>query len=179
MIKVPENYRVLAKKDQVLGTEANSGNNGFFIIPHPKIYGYEFRVKASDGMGWEHVSITLGAKHRKVERCPTWQEMCYIKETFWDEFDTVLQYHPPKSDHISMHDYCLHLWRPTNIDVPVPNSLLVGIEFDKIAEKTSPIAIGYTEEIYNFIESTMPMVIGADGQRYYDVAGSWQKIIRK
>lgn len=125
MFHVPEKNRL--KNHPLLGSDSSYGNNGFFVIPHHRITDYSYNVQASDGEGWEHVSITIDSKKKKVERCPTWEEMCYIKDLFWDEDDCVIQYHPPKSHYVSMHHFCLHLWRPTNQIIPVPDSILVGI----------------------------------------------------
>ncbi|MCR4532718.1 hypothetical protein NUV62_17465 [Acinetobacter venetianus] len=71
-------------------------------------------------MGWEHVSVSLPA------RCPTWEEMCFIKSLFWGEDDCVIQYHPPKSDYVNNHQYCLHMWRPIEQSLPTPPSFMVG-----------------------------------------------------
>jgi len=64
------------------------------------------RVIASAAGGWEHVSVSLRT------RCPTWEEMCYVKGIFFGEEETVMQLHPPKSQYVNHHPYCLHLWRP-------------------------------------------------------------------
>lgn len=126
MKKAPEQYRL--KNHIALGSTRDSGNNGFFIIPHYKIDGYQFNCMISDGEGWEHVSITISSRLRKVERCPTWQEMCFIKDIFWAEDELVLQYHPPKSEHVNNHPYCLHLWKPVGVEVPAPPSIMVGFK---------------------------------------------------
>jgi hypothetical protein len=125
MKKAPEQFRL--KKHALLGSDASYGNNGFFIIPHHRILNYSYNCKISDGSGWEHVSVTLDSSIRKVERCPTWEEMCYIKSIFWSDDECVIQYHPPKDDYVSMHPYCLHLWRPTEAIMPMPDPLMVGI----------------------------------------------------
>ena len=124
MFTVPEKYRL--KNHPILGSTAETGNNGFFVIPHHRIADYFYNCQVSDGEGWEHVSITLSSKTRKVERCPTWEEMCYIKDLFWSEEDCVIQYHPPKSNYVSCHPYCLHKWRQYGTNIPVPSPLLVG-----------------------------------------------------
>lgn len=137
MFKVPNKHRLINHPQ--LGSDDSYGNNGFFTIPHPKIANYIFQAQVSDGMGWEHVSISLikevnvgrlrqPAKWIKqsVERCPTWEEMCWIKDLFWDKTDCVIQYHPPDSDYVSYHPYCLHLWRPTDQAIPIPETFLVG-----------------------------------------------------
>lgn len=103
---------------------------GHYHIKHPKIVQYRFMIVASDGLGWEHVSISIFAIEEKekfsVHRCPTWEEMCFIKDCFWNETETVVQYHPAKSEHVSVHPYCLHLWRPLEESLPLPNKKMVG-----------------------------------------------------
>lgn len=60
--------------------------------------------------GWEHVSIELYAR-----RLPTWEEMCFIKDIFWEDEENVVQIHPKKSEYVNMTE-ALHLWRPVNGD---------------------------------------------------------------
>ncbi len=103
------------------------GNNGAFEIAlsgRTKAF-----VIASDGEGWEHVSIHVKSQLKKewITRTPSWPEMCKIKDIFWDAEDCVVQYHPPKSDYINNHPHCLHLWRPVNKEIPRPHKNLVGI----------------------------------------------------
>lgn len=71
---------------------------------------------------WQHVSVSL------PDRCPTWDEMCFIKDLFWDEEHTVMQLHPPKSEWISNAKYCLHLWRYIGGEIPMPPAIMVGIK---------------------------------------------------
>jgi hypothetical protein len=81
-------------------------NSGAFIIdPTPRFH-QKICVVAGDGMGWDHVSVSLAT------RCPTWEEMCFVKELFFKDDECVMQLHPPKSENISFHPFCLHLWRP-------------------------------------------------------------------
>lgn len=65
--------------------------------------------------GWEHVSIELYAR-----RLPTWDEMCYVKDIFWDEEEEVVQIHPKKSQYVDVVE-ALHLWRPVNGDWTLMN----------------------------------------------------------
>jgi hypothetical protein len=121
MFKVPEKYRMLTHP--TLGSSSIDGNNGAFDIQlsiRTKAY-----VIASDGMGWEHVSIHMVSD--KKERTPTWAEMCKIKDMFWDDEDCVIQYHPPKSDYVNCHKHTLHLWRLIDKEFPKPDSIMVGI----------------------------------------------------
>jgi len=70
--------------------------------------------------GWEHVSVSC------ENRCPNWPEMQWVKNLFWDEHEMAVQYHPPKSEYVNCHPYCLHLWRAINLSIPMPPMLLVG-----------------------------------------------------
>lgn len=115
-MKVPNRYRV---KTGMLGSDDSYGNNGAFTVPFK---GFDFRVVASDGEGWEHVSVSL------PNRCPSWEEMCHIKDLFWNEDDCVVQYHPPRADYVNNHNFCLHLWKPIGKNIETPPSILVGIK---------------------------------------------------
>lgn len=94
-------------------------DGGIFSIPFE---GRELMVIGSNGLGWEHVSVSLR------NRCPNWREMSYVKDLFWEAWETVMQLHVAKVDHINMHPYCLHLWRPVNEAIPIPPSILVGVK---------------------------------------------------
>lgn len=105
--------------------------DGAYTVPHYKIKDYVFQIIASTGLGWEHVSITILSHKKKnsfVERCPTWEEMCWIKDLFWNDDEVVVQYHPAKSDYINNDPHCLHLWKPIDQCLPTPDSLMVGIK---------------------------------------------------
>ena len=118
--KVPEEFRFSPKAFPEMHSKKSDGNNGIFLI---KIRGVAFFCQASDGAGWEHVSVSIP----KISRCPSWQEMCEIKNIFWEENDTVIQYHPAKSDYVNMMPTCLHLWRPIGVDFPKPDKFMVGV----------------------------------------------------
>ena len=116
MFHVPEEHRTT---QGLMPTTAEDGNNGLFMVPFAHT-GKTAAVIASDGMGWEHVSVSY------PNRCPTWEEMCIIKNLFWDDEDVVVEYHPRKSEYVNNHDYTLHLWLPTEGEIPTPPSILVG-----------------------------------------------------
>lgn len=126
MFHVPNKYRL--RNSLFLASDDSYGNNGMFIIPHYRVADYFFAVQASDGEGWEHASVSLTMKKKNVERCPTWEEMCYVKDLFWDKEDTVIQYHPAEKNYVNMHKYVLHLWRPVDIELPLPDPLMIGIK---------------------------------------------------
>lgn len=103
----------------IYGCTGDSGNGIFRIY----IHGVGFHVVASNGGGWDHVSVSLS--NRKAKRCPSWEEMCAIKDMFFDKEEVVVQYHPRESEYVNVHNYCLHLWRPQGKDVPVPPMYMV------------------------------------------------------
>jgi hypothetical protein len=90
-----------------------------FHLPSP-IDKAPLRVVASSGEGWDHVSVS------RQNRCPNWPEMEFIKRAFFKDDETAMQLHVPPSDHISIHPFCLHLWRPHGVEIPRPPSIMVG-----------------------------------------------------
>jgi hypothetical protein len=93
---------------------------GAFYIPGP--CGRDLFVRATNDNDWEHVSVSIKT------RCPNWEEMNFIKDLFWHENEAVMQLHPPKSEYVNMHKFCLHMWRPLKAIIPLPPSILVGIK---------------------------------------------------
>jgi len=71
---------------------------------------------------WDHVSVST------TTRCPTWGEMCFVKEIFFYPNEVVMQLHPHADCHINNHPYCLHLWRPIAAEIPLPPPILVGLK---------------------------------------------------
>ncbi len=112
---VPEKFRL---REGRVGTDESFGNNGAFMVK--VAHGQLLYVIASDGGGWEHVSVS------RRDRIPTWDEMCQVKALFWDDTDCVVQFHPPRADYVNNHSRCLHLWRPVDMEMPRPPSLMVG-----------------------------------------------------
>lgn len=115
MFHVPNQHRI--RSGHPLASDDSYGNNGAFVVPFES---YTFMVIASDGAGWEHVSISLPT------RDPSWKQMCAIKDMFWDPEDLVVQFHPPESEYVNNHEHCLHLWRAIARNMPAPEAILVG-----------------------------------------------------
>lgn len=113
---VPHVYRV---RKGALASDDSVGNCGAFFIPNGAGQ-TPLAVIASDGDGWERVSVSLPT------RCPTWDEMCRVRHIFWDKDDCVVQFHPPENEYVNYHPYCLHLWRPVGIELPRPPSYMIG-----------------------------------------------------
>ena len=89
--------------------------------------------------GWEHVSVSTAT------RCPTWSEMCLVKDLFWPEEEAVYQLHPPKSEWISNHPFCLHMWRNERFPVALPPGIIVGIKSDSEYKNKAEAEAGFRQ----------------------------------
>src|SRR3990172_7504684 len=120
-----ERHRVLSGN---YATTAKSGPQGVFRIPGPN--GMTLLVVASDGSDWtecklpepvwEHVSVSTARRRR------SWNEMAFVKSAFWGDEETVIEFHVPVAEHISFHDFTLHLWRPIGVELPRPPAITVA-----------------------------------------------------
>jgi hypothetical protein len=108
-----------------------NGANGRFVLVCPAT-GRMLLVLASSGADWtrcglpgepwEHVSVSiLGRTHQT----PAWPEMDFVRGLFWNDDETVIQFHPPRAEHINFHQGCLHLWKPP-YEVPLPPPQTIG-----------------------------------------------------
>jgi hypothetical protein len=91
---------------------------GQFRVPSP-IDGMLMSVQASSDLGWDHVSVSRGT------RCPNWPELEHVRKLFFKDDEVVMQLHLPAKDNINMHPFCLHLWRPQNVEIPLPPKVMV------------------------------------------------------
>ena len=123
MNKKLENYRV---KNGMWATEEGDSKGLFFVpVKAHAIAGPKLKVLSSpfdSENGWQHVSVSLPG------RCPSWMEMAKIKTLFWGEDETVLQFHPKKSEYVDNHPYCLHLWKKIGQEHELPPTILTGIK---------------------------------------------------
>lgn len=108
---------------------------GAFEVPHVPT-NVRLRIVASSDFGWEHVSVSL------PNRTPNWREMEFVCRLFWGEDEAVMQLHPPRSEWVSNHPNCLHLWKPTGAEIPLPPSWMVGA---KAMNDTRPGDPGWAE----------------------------------
>ena len=118
----PDQYRLHLNGTQY---ETSDGSPfGVFMIPGRAANGRILKVLANDkeGTGWEHVSVTIEGQPNK---CPSWDEMCIVKNLFWPEDQTVVQYHPAKKNYVNVHSGCLHLWRCPEQVFPTPPNFCV------------------------------------------------------
>lgn len=119
-----EKYRI---RYGLYGSDSSLGFNGQFILPGIKRRS-RLLVMVSDGIdpiskGWEHASVS----HMDDDLIPSWDDMAYVKDKFWDDEETVIQFHPKKSEYVNNFQV-LHLWKKIDIDFELPPSILVGIK---------------------------------------------------
>lgn len=93
---------------------------GVFNLPSP-IDQVSMHIVASQGEGWDHVSVS------RSNRCPNWIEMEHVKRLFFAPNEVAMQLHVAAADHLSVHAYCLHIWRPNDgREIPLPPKMMVA-----------------------------------------------------
>jgi hypothetical protein len=101
---------------------------GRFLVRCP-LTNVRLKIIISDGADWEQVGLPLPVwEHVSVSttnRVPTWEEMCWVKEQFFEDDEVVVQLHPAKKDWINCHPHVLHLWRVVGVDFPMPPKITV------------------------------------------------------
>lgn len=93
-------------------------DGGAFKVPSP-VDGKDLLVIASTGLGWDHVSVSC------KNRAPNQRELDHIFRLFFAPGETAVQYFLPRDEHINIHEYCLHLWRPQIGGFPKPQRRMV------------------------------------------------------
>lgn len=111
-----------------MATSSLDGANGIFVVPLSDDTTAVCVI--SKGGGWEHLSVRMEVRWpdgKMTHETPEWDEMCKVKELFWDDpEDVVMQLHPAKSKYVNMHPNVLHLWRPINgHEIPTPPMIMV------------------------------------------------------
>lgn len=94
--------------------------NGAFRIPTPG-QKTSLNILAASGGGWDHVSVSVHGE----QRTPTWAEMEYVKRRFFEPDEVAMQLHVAEQEHINVHPYVLHIWRPHDVKIPLPPRLYV------------------------------------------------------
>lgn len=96
-----------------------------------------------DAYGWEGpaaprspIGIARAEAYRFVDAAlalgwrapgpPTEAEVERVKRAFFRSEETAMQLHVPPADHINVHPFCLHLWRPHDAEIPMPPKWMVG-----------------------------------------------------
>lgn len=89
------------------------GGIGFGLIRLPDA-GFASVAFDEDKDGWEHVSVLP----LNLEVFPSWNDMCFVKDMFWEDEEEVFQIHPKKSKYVNVMPNCLHLWRLKGFELP-------------------------------------------------------------
>lgn len=71
-------------------------------------------VCGMDEGGFEHVSVSSFNRGYM----PSWDDMCKVKDIFWDEEEECYQIHPKRSQYVNIATNCLHIWRHKTIALP-------------------------------------------------------------
>ena len=114
-------FEIIADKKHIYSdrlTISVDGIKGFLNVDN-----LDMSFIASWGGGWDHVSVSP-CKPNKV---PTWNQMCIVKDIFFNEDEAVIQIHPPKDQYVNNRVNCLHLWRANDKEMLLPPSFMVGI----------------------------------------------------
>lgn len=108
------------RKTRNLFIEAETSNDGMGGHYYDSVSGKRLNFIFSYQLGWEHLSVSMPSK------TPSWDQMCKMKDIFWNDDETCVQFHPKKEDYVNNHPHCLHIWKPVNEKLPIPPSILVG-----------------------------------------------------
>ena len=108
---------IIANKALVVHSTGEDGGAGWIYLNGASAK--PAAVIWSFGEGWEHVSVS----HK--DRCPTWEEMCKVKDLFFNPEEVVVQFHPRQSEYVNVHPHCLHLWRKSGEDFDTPPVIYV------------------------------------------------------
>lgn len=109
-------YRNVEAELRIYG-ETGNDFGGIFEVKYQKVR--TLNVIASNNDGWDHVSVSYSL------RPPSWSEMEYIKRMFFYDHEVAMQLHVSTKDHINIHHNVLHIWRPHNIEIPLPPKIMV------------------------------------------------------
>lgn len=96
-----------------------------YYVKHERIRDYVYQCFVDESKDIEHVSVTLLAiekkRFREVSRTATWQEMCFIKDLFFNEDEEVIQIHRSRIKGEAITTRTLHLWKYVPVVEEVSN----------------------------------------------------------
>ena len=67
-----------------------------------------------DGKRWIHLSVS------RASNVPSWDELVGVRDAFFGPETLSIQVLAPRTRHVNIHPYCLHLWRCLDGD-PIPD----------------------------------------------------------
>lgn len=123
------------------------GGNGYLALKATR-RNESMAVVFSWGGGWDHVSASC------AKRTPCWDEMCEIKSIFFDDDETVIQFHPAASVYVNNHPHCLHLWKKQGQEHELPPSIMTGIKCSPMVAALAEILDPYMVEDFKNYDKT-------------------------
>lgn len=103
----------MTKMEKMMWGEYPASHAGAFSVQSKQDGGY-MHVIATSGEGWDHISVS------RADRVPDYYEMKYIAELFLKSGEVAMQLYVPSKDHVNIHNNCLHWFRPTKKEIPLP-----------------------------------------------------------
>ena len=100
-------------------------------------------VICTNSGGWNHISIA--PSNRRI--MPSYEDLCLVKDMFWNEEESVIHVFPPKSQYVNNLSNCLHLWECYYTEMVLPPSFMVGLR----KGQTMDDAIKEAKEYYKMV----------------------------
>ncbi len=86
-------------------------------------------IKRGESGGWIAYRVSVLEYGKKINRKPSWDEMCLAKKMLIGEEEEAIQYH---ARGLNEGEFSLTLWiPPLDIQFPLPEAFLVGIRNDE------------------------------------------------
>lgn len=85
--------------------EREYGDGTFLLHDRKHFASVIYSLENHEGKEVFHVSISPFGK-----RMPTWDDMCDLKDAFFEDEERAYQIHPKKSEYVNVSENCLHLW---------------------------------------------------------------------
>ena len=85
----------------------NDEHGGYGIFRYGSLRNASVIWGRNEGGKYDHVSISPSG------RTPTWEELCKVKDTFFNDDEECYQIFPKKREHVNLDKNCLHIWRNT------------------------------------------------------------------
>ena len=127
---------IKACKRLLIGRISPDGFDGEIQMPT-----WKGSIICSWGGGWDHVSVSP----YKKRITPEWDDMCMLKDIFFNDDEAVIQIHPPAAEYVNNMTNCLHLWRYQDGPMVLPPSFMVGLKKGQTIQDVNREAKAYFE----------------------------------
>lgn len=86
------------------GVPRPHGSDGWSLLHSNGIQSIVITCASRDGIEWIHASMT------GINDTPSYAKMCELHRAVWGDRGYSYEIHPPRSQHVNIHPYALHLW---------------------------------------------------------------------